>query len=119
MPTRKNFVALAIGTLLFLAPTVASAQFLPFSFGGRVISINYCANGAVQIDILPAGTFPISYVWMVPPATVSIPPAPPTYIGQQVLGVAMPTVIPCVGFGTRPPVWFGFQVIYGGASFGF
>jgi hypothetical protein len=105
---------------LVSAPAFAFAQLgnegLPFSFGGEVVSINYCIHGAVNIIIKPAGFFDVSYVWGVPPETISVPPAPPIKIGQQVLGIALPVPVPCIGFGLHPPIWYGWQVIYGGAS---
>ena len=103
----------------FLAPLSASAAASPFIyFGGRVVSINYCLHGAVNIIIRPAGAFPISYVWGLPPTTITVshPYIPPSHITQQVLGLAVPVVIPCVGFGTHPPVWYGFHVLWGGVS---
>lgn len=102
-----------------LVPQTVFAQLPFFSFGGRVVSINYCVHGAVNIIVAPAGLFPVSYVWSLPPITISILPAPPTHIGQQVLGLALPVAVPCIGFGSHPPVWYGLQVIYGGASLGF
>lgn len=104
-----------IGILVaLLVPLSTSAQVGPFiSFGGHVLSINYCTHGAVNIIILPAGGFPISYVWQ-----AGIPVGlPPTHPGQQVLGLALPVPVPCIGFGTHPPVWWGLQVFYGGTDF--
>jgi len=112
-----------LAAVALLLPFSASAQFSPIlSFGGKVVSINYCLHGAVNIIIIPAGTFPISYVWSFPPVTFTAtsPFVPPTHIGQQVLGLALfPSLVPCIGFGTHPPVWWGLQVIYGGADLGF
>lgn len=102
----------ALGAVVLAAPLLTFAQSPFISFGGRVISINYCTQGAVNIIILPAGFFPISYVWQAG-TPVGLPP---THPGQQVLGLALPVPVPCVGFGTHPPVWWGLQVFYGGTS---
>jgi hypothetical protein len=104
----------ALGAVALFAPLITFAQMI--DFGGRILSINYCLHGAVNIIILPAGGFPISYVWSFPPATFTAtePFTPPFHIGQQVLGESLPVAIPCIGFGTHPPVWWGFQAIYGG-----
>ena len=104
-----------LAAAILLLPTVAFAQ---VSFGGRVVGISYCLHGAVNITIVPAGGFPISYVWAVPPTTLTVtsPFLPPTHIGQQVIGLALPVPIPCVGFGLHPPIWWGLKVIYGGVS---
>ncbi|MDE2071354.1 MAG: hypothetical protein KGI70_01305 [Patescibacteria group bacterium] len=113
--TFRLTLVLLIGVAGFLMPAVASAQVSPiFSFGGTVITENFCIHGAINIIIKPAGFFPISYVWG--PTTVSVPPAPLIHPGQQVLGLAAPIPILCIGFGLHPPVWAGFQVLYGGAS---
>lgn len=115
------FCAGALGAAALSAPLLAGAQLV--NFGGTVMSINYCAVplGAVNIMIIPAGVFPISYVWYPPPTTLTAtaPFTPPFHLGQQVLGVALPVPIPCVGFGTHPPVWSGLHVLYGGYSLGF
>lgn len=104
--------------MALVVPMLTFAQTPFISFGGRVLSINYCIDGKVNIIILPAGTFPISYVWSLPPATITATPpfVPPTHPGQQVLGYAVPVPVPCIGFGTHPPIWYGLQVLYGGAS---
>jgi hypothetical protein len=109
-----------VGAAALLAPVLSFAQSAQtaafFPFGGRVISINICLHGAINIIIRPAGLFDVSYVWSPPPLTWSVLPAPPVHPGQQVLGLAARVVVPCIGFGTHPPVWYGWQVIYGGAS---
>jgi hypothetical protein len=115
------FLAGLLGALALLVPLFTLAQTqtpgLPFfSFGGRIVSMNVCLHGALNVIIRPAGLFDISYVWSPPPLTLSVFPAPPVHIGQQVLGLAAKTIVPCIGFGTHPPIWYGWQVIYGGAS---
>ena len=114
----RILAALLVGASL-LAPLSASAAVSPFVyFGGRVISINYCLHGAVNIIIKPAGAFPISYVWGLPPTSITVSPPylPPSRPLQQVLGLAVPVTIPCIGFGTHPPVWYGLHVLWGGVG---
>lgn len=112
-----------LGGATVAAPVAAAAatagsvgkELLLKSFGGRIVSINYCIHGAININILPAGLFPISYVWS--PATLTFPPwQPPNHIGQEVLGLANPIPIPCVGFGTHPPIWMGLNMFMVGTS---
>ena len=83
------------------------------SFGGRIVGIKL-GPGCINFTILPAGAFPIDYVWL--PTTIQMSISPPKNIGQEVLGVATPTPIPCVGFGAHPPIWYGLPVIMGGTS---
>ncbi|MDO8518206.1 MAG: hypothetical protein Q7S26_02870 [bacterium] len=87
-----------------LMPLSASA--LGLSFGGvRIVSINYCKNGGINIIIVPAGLFPISYIYT--PGTIGLPP---THIGQAILGLYLPVLYACTGFGTRPPIFTGFWI---------
>lgn len=111
---------LVAAAFMLATPVSAQAAFSPWiSFGGRVVTINYCLHGAVNVVIIPAGLFPISYVWSMPPTTITATPpyVPPLRIGQQVIGLALvPSLVPCVGPGVNPPVWWGLKVIYGGVS---
>jgi hypothetical protein len=68
------------------------------SFGGRITSVIPCTAG-LWVTIVPAGAFPISYIWT--PATITFMAGPPRTIGQQVLGTAD---IPFVCFFGSPPV---------------
>ncbi|OGC83625.1 hypothetical protein A3D68_00380 [Candidatus Adlerbacteria bacterium RIFCSPHIGHO2_02_FULL_52_17] len=65
-------------------PFVASA--FGTSFGGRIISVIPCSGGMRHITIIPAGVFPISYIWT--PFTITYSVGAPRRPGQQVLGVA-------------------------------
>jgi hypothetical protein len=56
------------------------------SFGGRIVAWIPCLSPlgpAIFITIVPAGVFPVTYIWA--PGTIGLPP---THIGQQILGVA-------------------------------
>lgn len=102
-------VALVLLGALF---TPFSASALGISFGGRIASINF-GPGCINFIIIPAGAFPISYVFG--PGSIPFFAGPPNHIGQQVLGVAdVPTV--CVGFGSHPSVWAGLRVQIIGTS---
>lgn len=101
-------VLILLGALF--VPFTASA--LGISFGGRIASINF-GPGCINFIIIPAGAFPISYIFG--PGSIPFLAGPPTHPGQQVLGVAdAPTV--CVGFGSHPPVWPGLRVQIIGTS---
>lgn len=97
--------------------TIAGAMAYPFyasalglSFGGRITTINYCINGAIVITIIPAGLFPITYMWT--PGTLGFPPIHP---GQEILGVSdIPYV--CVGPGTHPLQYTGRRIQFDGVS---
>lgn len=83
------------------------------SFGGRIAAVIPCTAG-LWITIVPAGVFPVSYIWT--PATITYTAGPPRNIGQQVLGTAdipfvcfygSPTPVPLYGLrmqmvGTSP-----------------
>ncbi len=78
-----SFAGLLAGALL-LVPLYASA--LGTSFGGKILAITPCmslSGPAVWIKILPAGLFPITYIWT--PLTIGLPPV---HVAQQILGVA-------------------------------
>ncbi len=116
---RLSLTLLLVG--LLVAPLSASAAF-GFSFGGRVLFIVPCSGGMYQVTILPAGKFPISYIYTPFTITKSVGPPLP---GGQVLGIAD---IPFVcfiggGFFSSPFPLFGFRMQYigtippgGGAS---
>ena len=97
------------------APVAATAvkELMLKSFGGKIVGIKF-GPGCINFTILPAGVFPIDYVWL--PTTIQMSISPPKNIAQQVLGLATLTPIPCVGFGAHPPIWYGLPVIMGGAS---
>ena len=109
------FVAMLIAVGLCV-PLAAGA--VGVSFGGRVIGMNFCVNGAIQFTIKPAGALPITYLWT--PVTRNNPifntPARPPFFGQQVLGVALPAVIGCFGPGKNPVEYFGLPVQYEATS---
>lgn len=94
-------------TMLFFVPSVASAAVL--SFGGRAISVIPCVSGlgpSLHVTIIPAGIFPVFYIWT--PATFTFLYGPPRNPGQQVLGLAdipfvcfIPARIPIPLFGLR------------------
>ncbi len=117
-------VVLLIGALLI--PATASAQIMR-SFGGRVLKINLCINGAVQFTILPAmpsayvGLASISYVWL--PTTrnnvFSLVPARWPFPGQRVVGVAFPIPYACFGPGIHPIEYVGLPVLYMNTSLTF
>jgi|GEM_PF-3595021 len=101
------------GVATAVAPTVVGGPLRPF--GGTIVSVNFCIGGLVNVVIKPAGLSPVSFVWSA--KTITRPPTnPPNHIGQRLLGLYFPVVIPCVGFGTHPPVWFGFDMFMVGAS---
>ncbi len=106
-------IAAIIG-LSFLTGAVTAVKELALkSFGGRIVGIKL-GLGCINFTIIPAGVFPIDYVWL--PSTIQMSISPPKNIVQEVLGVATPTPIPCVGFGAHPPIWYGLPVIMGGTS---
>ncbi len=89
---------LSLACALFVAlPLTASAQsFLFFSFGGRVISLPVpCLEipGSYGFVILPAGRFGPTYVYT-PFLSFGLGP---TFVGQQVLGVARTLPVTCNG----------------------
>lgn len=83
---RYIFATLVLVFALF-APLSASA--LGTSFGGRIVALTPCLSAlgpSIWFTIIPAGFFPISYIWT--PLSVTYMAGPPTHIGQQILGVA-------------------------------
>ncbi len=100
----------------FALPLSASAAAFGFSFGGKILSVIPCSGGMRHVVILPAGLFPIAYIWT--PATITKLAGPPLP-GGQVLGVAG---IPFVcflgggGFFSSPIPLPGFFMEYIGTS---
>lgn len=107
MPTFKRSFAAVVLIVLLLAPSPTFAALI--SFGGRVTTVIPCSSG-LHITIIPAGIFPVSYVWT--PFTLTFSVGPPRSPGQQVLGLA-DTVIPC--FVGKVPL-FGFRMTVVGTS---
>ncbi len=106
--------------LALAVPFTAQAALSPWVyFGGRVLTINYCINGAVQFVIKPAGVFPITYIWT--PLTkhnyIDVRPPLPPFPGEEILGTALPGIIVCVGPGLHPLSYFGLPVVFEAQSF--
>ena len=75
---------------VFCIPLFASAA-LGVGFGGRVVSVIPCLSPlgpAFQINIIPAPKSQVSYIYLLPPATITYRNGPPTHPGQSILGVA-------------------------------
>ena len=120
---RLSYFAASIAiTGVMLTPLSASAVY--FSFGGTIIDVNYCANGAINVIIKPAGIFPISYMWtpwgtfttFVPPVPAIPPVRPAVPPIQQVLGLYLAVPYVCVGPGKHPLSFTGFPMIIQGLS---
>jgi len=94
------FLASFVLLMVITTPLSVSALFGPSSlstsFGGRIISVLPCEEGFFFVTIIPAGVFPISYVWT--PGTITKLAGPPRTPGQQILGLA-DTPITCTVFG--------------------
>lgn len=104
---QKIFIAGSI-TAVALVPLTAFA--LGFSFGGKVITPIPCLSPvgpAIFFTIVPAGLFPIGFIWA--PGSLGIPPSHPA---QQILGVA-DTLFGCTA-GIVP--LSGFRVQFDGVS---
>jgi hypothetical protein len=89
----------AIVGLIILTPVSASAF---FSFGGRIITVVPCLSAlgpSLHITIVPAGLFPVAYIWT--PATFTFLAGPPRNPGQQVLGLYDVPFVCTIGF---PPI---------------
>jgi hypothetical protein len=93
---RRQLVIFGLVAAL-IAPVSASAQVgFNFSFGGRVVSLPIpCINlpGSYGFVIFPAGRFGPTYVYT-PFLSFGLGP---TYIGQQVLGLARTLPVLCNG----------------------
>ena len=93
LPAHIFFVGVCVA--LLLTPLFASALTLPF--GGKVLTLTPCANGAIAVKILPppevAYLSGFSFIWY--PFTRTYLFGPPRRIGQNLLGVAGPPSI-CV-----------------------
>lgn len=103
--------ALLVGSQ-FLSPAVPKFT----SFGGRVLSVIPCSGGMIHITILPAGFFPVSYIWT--PFTVTKLYGPPTHPGQQVLGLADVPFVCFIGGGffSSPVPLYGLRMTTVGTS---
>ena len=113
---RRTVLFFALTGLLL--PLVASAQFgsgaIFRSFGGRVLTVTPCTLG-LHVLILPAGAFPIAYIWT--PATrtgLFGPPRP----GVSILGTAYPFPTACATFGGFPLPGLIMAAVGTSASFG-
>jgi hypothetical protein len=83
------FVLMIVVSAFFVGQDKTQAASVLRSFGGRVTSVIPCISPlgpALWISIVPAGVFPVSYIWT--PATITKLDGPPTHVGQQVLGLA-------------------------------
>jgi hypothetical protein len=72
----------------FLSSYITSSVALR-SFGGRIALIVPCVSGlgpSIWVKIIPAGSFPTSYIWT--PLTITRLAGPPTHPGQEILGLA-------------------------------
>ncbi|TSC68471.1 MAG: hypothetical protein G01um101456_626 [Parcubacteria group bacterium Gr01-1014_56] len=110
--TRLSLSILLVG--LLVAPLSASAYGI--SFGGRVLFVVPCSGGMRQITILPAGRFPISYIWTPFTITKSVGPPVP---GGQVYGIADVPFVCFVGGGgffSSPVPLFGLRMYVVGTS---
>ncbi len=112
---RLLLVVFIAGSLL--VPFFASAYGI--SFGGRVVDMNFCVNGAIQFTVLPAGKFPITYLWtpLVRHNYLSPTPTKPPVFGEQILGFALPAPTFCLGPGKYPHQYFGLPVQYERSSY--
>ncbi|PIT91118.1 hypothetical protein COU17_02040 [Candidatus Kaiserbacteria bacterium CG10_big_fil_rev_8_21_14_0_10_49_17] len=83
-------IALCFSLLLVAAPFMVRGQVpggVPLiPFGGRIITITPCANGAIHVVLGPPR--PGAYVWAV--GTLTFLTGPPRHIGQALLGKAGP-----------------------------
>lgn len=111
MSTLARFAAGVALMVLLLAPLSASA--LSLSFGGRVIAVIPCKSvlgPSLHVTILPAGAFPVMYIWT--PATITFSAGPPRTIGQKILGLYDVPFFCTVGF--KP--FFGLRMFLVGTS---
>src|SRR3989344_3909556 len=77
-------IGLAIGAGLFGAGFLISSfasKAKRTSFGGGIISVIPCSGGMRHITIIPAGVFPISYIWT--PFTITYSVGAPRCPGQH------------------------------------
>jgi len=84
MHRSRTFIEGLLIAAALLVPLTAFA--FGTSFGGRVLFEFPCltpSGPGFFITILPAGLFPVSYIWA--PGTVGLPP---THTGQEILGLA-------------------------------
>ncbi len=111
MVTLSRFVAKISLIVLLVAPLSASAFSL--SFGGRVVTAIPCASflgPSLYVTIVPAGLFPVSYIWT--PATLTFSAGPPRTPNQQILGLYdVPFVCTTAG-----APFFGFRMFMVGTS---
>jgi hypothetical protein len=95
-------------------PLSASAA-LGKSFGGKVLTMLPCSGGMIFYTILPAGKFPVSYIWT--PGTITKSAGLPLP-GGQVIGTAdLPWVCSLGGGLFSSPIFFyGLRMQYIGTS---
>ncbi|MCC7500871.1 hypothetical protein IT396_03705 [Candidatus Nomurabacteria bacterium] len=99
-----------LGVMLFVLLIPSPAAALGVSFGGRIVAVTPCIGGlgpSIWVKIIPAGIFPVAYVWT--PLTLTYLAGPPRNIGQQVLGVADTPYVCKVG--TVPLVGLRMQIV--------
>lgn len=77
-------------------------------FGGPILTLIPCSNGAIYVVLGPPTPGP--YVWM--PGTISYAYGPPSFVGQYLLGLAMPGGVCVVGTN----VLLGLRIIVHGSS---
>lgn len=103
--------ALLIGSQL-LSPAVPKLT----SFGGRIVSVIPCSGGMLHVTIVPAGLFPVQYIWT--PFTITKLYGPPLHPGQQLLGLADVPFVCFIGGGffSSPVPLYGLRMTTVGTS---
>ena len=106
-------IALCCAFLLVVSPLPAFGQaggggapLIPF--GGRILALTACANGAVYVKLGPPK--PGFYIWH--PGTLTFLNGPPRRVGQALLGKAGPVYLCVVPGGALP----GLSMIMVGSS---
>jgi hypothetical protein len=105
------------GTALLFGSQLLSAVTPHFtSFGGRVVAIVPCSGGMLHVTIIPAGLFPVTYIWT--PFTATKLYGPPIHPGQQLVGLADIPFVCFVGVGlfTTPVPLYGLRMTTVGTS---
>jgi hypothetical protein len=112
-----NRVVLLFLILGALSLPLSASAALGRPFGGKIITMIPCSGGMFYYVILPAGAFPISYIWT--PATITMLAGLPK-IGGQVIGNADLPWVCSVGGGifSSPVLLYGLRMQYIGTSFG-
>jgi hypothetical protein len=103
--------ALLLSTQL-LSPVVPKLT----SFGGKIVSVIPCSGGMVHVTIVPAGLFPVQYIWT--PFTITKLYGAPIHPGQQLVGLADVPFVCFIGGGifTSPTPLYGLRMTTVGTS---